>query len=535
MRVNHNISSMTALRHLGNTSNATDKNLERLSSGLKINSGADGPADLMISEQMRAQVAGLNQAVRNSETSISMVQTAEGALNEVSSILVNMRQLALHAANSGANDRKMLQADQNEIENLLGTIDRIARSTQFGTRVLFDGSNQASGVTVGDGLSFISATPKTQEAPTKSGYEVDIQQVATRSFVSGNRGITIEDLDQGITMVINEGGRVAKLNSKEDENLQENISQMVNNFRLSPEIFSRSDTEATLRDLVARKLQEKAQDNGLKVDVFIDEMGMLTVRHKHFGSKPTFSVVSETADILGDEANVAKYSDGGRDVAGFIGGEVGIGDGQYLHGAKGTPLEGMVLQYDNVLAKRLVDIKDPQGNVVSQELIQQSNDELVGKKVDGYAHLAQNSLEYQVGANYRQTVAFSLDDLRSENMATGVENESDYRSLADLDVTTSVGAQDAINMIDDAIEQVSELRANMGSFQKNALESNLRNLRVASENLTQAESVLRDSDMAAEMSEFTKNQILLASGTAMSAQANQIPKSVLQLLGSATS
>ena len=144
MRGNHNISSMTALRHLGNTSNATDKNLERLSSGLKINSGADGPADLMISEQMRAQVAGLNQAVRNSETSISMVQTAEGALNEVSSILVNMRQLALHAANSGANDRKMLQADQNEIENLLGTIDRIARSTQFGTRVLFDGSNQAS-------------------------------------------------------------------------------------------------------------------------------------------------------------------------------------------------------------------------------------------------------------------------------------------------------------------------------------------------------------------------------------------------------
>ena len=513
MRVNHNISSMTALRHLGNTSNATDKNLERLSSGLKINSGADGPADLMISEQMRAQVAGLNQAVRNSETSISMVQTAEGALNEVSSILVNMRQLALHAANSGANDRKMLQADQNEIENLLGTIDRIARSTQFGTRVLFDGSNQASGVTVGDGLSFINATPKTQEAPTKSGYEIDIQQVATRSFVSGNRGITLEDLDEGITMVINEGGRVAKLNTKEDENLDENISQMLNNFRLSPEIFSRSDTEATLRDLVARKLQEKAQDNGLKVDVFIDEMGMLTVRHKHFGSKPTFSVVSETDNVLGDKSNVAKYSDGGRDVAGFIGGEVGIGDGQYLHGAKGTPLEGMVLQYDNV---------------------QQSNDELVGKKVDGYVHLAQNSLEYQVGANYRQTVSFSLDDLRSENMATGVENDSDYRSLADLDVTTSTGAQDAINMIDNSIEQVSELRANMGSFQKNALESNLRNLRVASENLTQAESVLRDSDMAAEMSEFTKNQILLASGTAMSAQANQIPKSVLQLLGSAT-
>jgi flagellin len=131
MRVNHNIASMTALRHLGNTNQATERNLQRLSSGMRINSGADGPAELVISEQMRAQVTGLNQAVKNSETGISMVQTAEGALNEVSSILINMRQLTLHAANEGANDEKMLQADQNEMENLLSTLDRIAKNTQF--------------------------------------------------------------------------------------------------------------------------------------------------------------------------------------------------------------------------------------------------------------------------------------------------------------------------------------------------------------------------------------------------------------------
>ena len=534
MRVNHNIGSMTALRHLGNTSRATDKNLQRLSSGLRINSGADGPADLMISEQMRAQVAGLNQAIRNSETSISMVQTAEGALNEVSSILINMRQLALHAANQGANDAKMLEADQGEIENLLGTLDRIAANTQFGTRTLFDGSNQATGVVVGEGLRFVSASAQTNEAPTKTGYEVDIQQVATRPFIVGSRNITVNDMEQGITFVINEGGRVAKLNAKHDETLDKNDSQILNNLRRSPEIFSKEDVEDTLRNLVARKLHEKAQANGLKVDVFIDDIGMLNVRHKLFGSKPTFSATTTHAGVLGAAANEAQLSSGGRDVAGFIGGDVGIGDGQFLHGGKGTPAEGLVIQYDKVLSKQVVDIKDEMGRTIGQQLIQQSNDELVGDDVDGYAHVAQNSVIYQVGSNYQQTVAFSLNDLRSDKLARGVENDSQFHSLADLDVTTSTGSQDAINMIDGAIAEVSELRANMGSFQKNALEANLRSLRVASENLTQAESVLRDTDMASEMSDFTKNQILLASGTAMAAQANQIPKSVLQLLGSAT-
>ena len=139
MRVNHNIASMNALRSLNNTIEDSNKNLKSLSSGLRVNSAADGPADLMISEHMRSQISGINQAVKNSETSISMVQTAEGVLSEMSSMLISMRQLALHAANDGAADENMLQADQIEIENILSTMDRIATSTHFGTKVLFDG------------------------------------------------------------------------------------------------------------------------------------------------------------------------------------------------------------------------------------------------------------------------------------------------------------------------------------------------------------------------------------------------------------
>ena len=115
-----------------------------------------------------------------------------------------------------------------------------------------------------------------------------------------------------------------------------------------------------------------------------------------------------------------------------------------------------------------------------------------------------------------------------------MENKSEFKSLADIDLTSSTGAQDSIKLIDKAIQDIGVLRGNLGSFQRNSLESNLRNLRISSENLTNAESIIRDSDMAAEMSDFTKNQILIASGTAMAAQANQIPKSVLQLIGSVT-
>ena len=166
MRVNHNIASMSSLRHLNRTIEDTNTNVKRLSSGLRINSAADGPAELMISEQMRKQISGLNQAVKNSETSISMVQTAEGVLSELSSMLLSMRQLALHAANDGAADSNIIQADQMEVENILETIDKIAGLTEFGSKVLFDGSNEVNGVAVGDGLTFYGASESGKGAPT---------------------------------------------------------------------------------------------------------------------------------------------------------------------------------------------------------------------------------------------------------------------------------------------------------------------------------------------------------------------------------
>ena len=534
MRVNHNTASMSSLRYLNRTIEDTNNNLKRLSSGLRINSAADGPADLMISEQMRTQISGLNQAVKNSETSISMVQTAEGVLSEVSSMLISMRQLALHAANDGVADEQILQADQMEVENILSTIDKIAGLTQFGTRVLFDGSNEVNGVAIGDGLTFVGATALTQQSPTKQGYTIDIEQVAMRPEVVAARGISLEEIENGVSFVLKENNRVMKMDTDEEQNLKENIQQVLANYHRKSPAFTRDTTEAKLRDIVATALQIKADENGLDVEISINDLGMLTVKHKQYGSKPTFGISTNIQGLFGEEVGTIKLSERGQDVSGYIGGDIALGDGQFLHGAKGTPTEGIVVQYDKELGHRLVEIKDEQGRVIGQKIVQETNEELVGKDVEGYVHITQNSVVYQIGANQKQTVAFSFGDLRSEQIARGVTNKSQFRSLADIDLTNNAGAQDSIKLIDNAIMEIGVLRGNLGSFQKNSLESNLRNLRVSNENLTNAESVIRDSDMAAEMSDFTKNQILIASGTAMAAQANQIPKSVLQLLGSAT-
>jgi flagellin len=320
----------------------------------------------------------------------------------------------------------------------------------------------------------------------------------------------------------------------QEKYLKENIKQVLANYHRDSPTFTREKTEAKLRDLVATALQIKADENGQDVEIYINDLGMLTVKHRQYGSKPSFGISTNLQGLFGEKTGTTKLSEAGQDVSGYIGGDLALGDGQYLHGGKGTMTDGIIVQYDKELGHRLVDIEDEQGRVIGQKLVQQSNEELVGKDVEGYVHITQNSVVYQIGANHKQTVAFSFNDLRSEQIARGVTNKSQFNSLADIDLTNTAGAQDSIMLIDNAIMEIGVLRGNLGSFQRNSLESNLRNLRVSSENLTNAESVIRDSDMAAEMSDFTKNQILIASGTAMAAQANQIPKSVLQLLGSAT-
>ena len=303
LRINNNIESMNAHRSLLMNDRALSKSLERLASGQKVNRAADDPAALVISEHMRAQVSGMEQAIRNNEVAISLVQTAEGSMNEISSILVSLRQRAISAANVGASDQDMINANQAEVENGLKSIDRVVSSTQFGHYKLLDGTNAAKTVTNEDG------------------------SISTR-----------------------EGLR----------------------FHVGPNADHMAST--SIRDMSTSSL--------------------------------------------------------------------------------------------------------------------------------GRAKVAEGQLP----------------------------NKSNFMSLADIDVRNEQGAQDALAIIDQSLTEVATVRGELGAFQKHTLESNLTSLQVAAENMTAAESTIRDTDMAQELATFTRNQIMTQSATAQLAQANAMPQHVLRLL-----
>ena len=213
MRIKHNISSLNSLRHAGNTMDRVKDSLQKLSSGLSINSGADSPANLIASERMRGRIIGLQQAHENASLSVSIVQTAEGALNEISSILLRLKQLTVHAANEATNDKQMLAADQQEIEHLLSSLDRIAKNTVWGTKNLLDGSMGVNGTTVGENLRFISAEAYTNMSP-EDGFEIDITQVATRAEKKGSIAIDVDNMGEGLVLFLNEGGKNATIDTR---------------------------------------------------------------------------------------------------------------------------------------------------------------------------------------------------------------------------------------------------------------------------------------------------------------------------------
>ncbi len=593
MRVNTNLAALNALRHLSTTEGRIQTNLERLSSGRKLNRAADSPAALVISEQMQSQIASTKQAISNSETSVSMMQTMEGALQEASNILINLRQLAVHAANEGTNDIKMLQADQSEIEHLLSTLNQIADNTQFGTRRLLDGQNAIKGIAVGDGIEFVAATEDTPASPSE-GYKVNITQIPTRAMVAAQHRLTLDEVspESNFSIVVTSEGKNASLEIHKDKKLSEKIqriyfaAQQKKGTDPAVEQQAKRQAEETIQHLITTSLQGRIDEAGLNLEVmvytpanfygevtqtwdmtqeFLNEVArvpeglpqtdekILVIRHREFGSMPSFTVTTTLNDFFGQgtQANKAIIASPGRDIEGTIGGhpeldlgEPALGNGNVLESAPGSEAEGLAIKYTKDTDDVLYQVLALRGFQTPKTLLDvRSNETLIGNekpngenaKIDGYVHLTQGALAFQVGPSQGQQTKIAVGSARASDLARNIENQNQFQSLADIDVTISEGAQDAMTLIDAAIDEVSTLRAKVGAFQKNALESNLNSLRIAHENLTAAESELADADMAEEMSSFTKNQILFSAGTAMLAQANQVPQSVLQLLGGAQS
>jgi len=473
----HNIASINAINHLAEAQNQLSDSLKRLSSGQRVNSGADDPSGLILSEGLRAQVASAQQALQNSEFSLSLVQTAEGALVEVNNLLIEMRQMATTAANEGATDYNALLALQFQIRKAIEGIDRVSRFTSFGNKTLLDGSHGATGMGGNEELVFLKASSKTVASPV-SGYNVDITESPMRANLTtvlddesaSGLQITLEEEDGAIIRVSNPEGATAVGFVKR---LQKAASESNMNLNI------RFDADAN------------DEDHEIK----------LTIEHSEYGVVKGFTITSSKEEVLVEEAFNPKLFLG-RDIQGTIGDETADGDGLILTG-----------EYNNEKTSGLsvAFLGDGIGNV-------------------GSVTVAQNSLKFQVGASAEEKIVIALNSTHSTVLGRGVDNTSGFENLSQISLKSTQEAIDAIRLVDDALGQLLSMRSQLGSVQKYTLETNISVLHSTVENLTAAESSIRDTDMALEMVNFTKNQIITEAAAAAVAQSNQTATRVLGLL-----
>jgi flagellin len=504
MRINNNIMAMNAHRQLAiNQSNAS-KSMEKLSSGFRINRAGDDAAGLAISEKMRGQIRGLKQAQRNAQDGISLIQTAEGALNETHAILQRMRELAVQAAND-TNTEVDRSEIQKEINELIDEIDRIANQTQFNTKHLLNGTftgtfhigaNETQSITLTIGNMAAGRAP-----------EVTFDTPIIDERLDGASVSSVAGFDQSgpvtFSVIVDSAGEAAK---------QASATFTVNDV-----------PGAGTTIMIAGKVIEFISEGGTPVAGadFTINLGSGDSALDAAGVAAAIAELSEGFDdvtITSDDANVTVMAK----EAGAAGNSIEIdafGATEFTGGADEVPA-GLSATIDGEAVLQMVasgagemTYTTASGKSVTADLGTFNLNELsVGESVDIVFNVTVETVEDVKGLQVGQ--------LKVENVTKDSVGG----------IMTQAGADKAITVINDAIEAVSAERSKLGAYQ-NRLEHTISNLGTSAENLQAAESRIRDLDMAEEIMAFTKNNILQQAATAMLAQANMAPQSVLQLLG----
>lgn len=569
LRIAHNIASLNAQRQLTRTDMSIQRSLERLSSGYKINRAGDAPAGLVNARRMSAQVAGLAQAIDNTDSAIAMVQTAEGALNEVHNILVNMRELALHAANAGANESAAIAADQDEISSAIATIGRIASSTQFGSKFLLNGTaeNRASVVAGSVGIEQVSSSTLASGHHTVAVSNVTAASArhasttaASSAGISATAGLTISGLDAGTHRVVITAATAAQIKSSQPLGTQTILAGgtfTLTNGSTSLAVSFASATANTAQNIV----NEINADAGSSFTASVEADGSILIKTVGLGGANNVSIAvdgtSMTASMLGMSSltgnggatATAQLNSGAtvllNNAADAFTVTDGLGGQLVLTDTVTSQAGWASATLDVVVNPATFLVRVDNGATVSMTQGSKAT-ATSGLPTGGSVSLLFNSsvaagtatmnvvdgaLQFQVGGFSGQTTKVSMREISPAKLGVGIANLSDFDNLSEVDVTSPQGASDAIKIIDAAIEEISSQRAELGSFQANVLESNQSYMRIAQENLTAAQSVLEDADFPTELSQFTRDQILLQTGVAMLAQANLLPQSVLSLLG----
>ena len=573
MIVQHNIPALNSYNRLGANNKNVAANLKKLSSGYKINSAADNAAGLAISEKMRAQITGLEACQQNAKDGISLVQTAEGALTEVHSMLNRMVELSTLASNGTYSDSNR-EKYQNEIQELKDEIDRIADSTNFNGINLLDG-NLSGGSMKTDTAQLIGSNVSTHFQPT-----------------AGNTTPVATDLSQAANLkaakeTYNINGQTLEIDwTKGDAKQLFDSALAVNHANTGCKTI-----EGT-KD-IAKKLQELFQnamkEQGINGEIEIKAAGVGKFEMKSLSTDPDAAVGYVGSDVAAaaDQAKtvgsiffgaadgksnvktpVMKFNNtlsandkftmtiNGTELEVDIGGQTvaNLERGKTLQEVATevqTAIQAAVANYnantgmnttgklEEVDATKFLVEADKSGGLkvtytgnnakdITFSFGEKTDDGVTGTAAS-LLGLTDKTSSQGVGGN---ALSLQIGDTADEyNRVTVSIQDCHARGLgvSGIDVTTEASAAQGISKIKDAIDTVSKVRAKLGATQ-NRLDHTLNNLETTTENLTDAESRIRDTDMAKEMMQYTKNNILVQSSQAMLAQANQLPQGVLQLL-----
>lgn len=592
MKINHNMGAMNSKRNMKINNKASSKSMEKLSSGLRISSAGDDVAGLSISEKMRAQIRGLEQASRNAGDGITLIQTAEGALNETNSILQRMRELSVQSIND-TNNESDRNAIQKEINSLTSEINRIANNTEYNTKKLLTGGDGkgikainldfngtevthtkgSDAVTKGMKVGVtISSNLSSSIMPQPDGFNFELKGVALSvRYVSdkannvghiqyANYGgvitggnITITNTDNG-TIAASDVEKVAKSTAELFQKQIDSNNSLKGEFKAynkgSQIIIEALDSNGTVSNAEMKVTGIDSSSNGLTItDV---NTGNTVVNGTTIGKQ---DIPAKGASTTIDFSNVAATLD---DIKALVDAGMSI-NGQTIqfYDSDDEPYKGKAIGIDIkgvTNAEQLVDaiITQTQNKLHGVELTKDGNNKLVITSTtkgehskleifNGNSYNKDIEISLQVGSNENQSMLVSIGEMTAKGLGlVGVgdgfrtvyevdDGEGNYNVECSLDVTTAKNAQNAIGIIDEATKKVSTQRSALGAYQ-NRLQYVVNNLNYSAENTISSESKIRDTDMALEITKNAKSNVLLQAAQSMMAQANSAPEQIIQLL-----
>ncbi len=524
MRINHNISALKANNQLGKTNRLLDKSLERLSSGYRINSAADDSAGLAISEKMRTQIAGLDQASRNAADGISVIQTAEGALVEVEAMLQRMRELAVQSANGTytTDDRVAIQA---EIDQLSEEITRIGKNTEFNTMPLLDGTIDRKSFSNNSNVNLISLS----DTVGVGEYQIKITQDARQAVLVGTQvedaGLVDDKVPAALAGKVNINGETVEI--KEGDTMDDVFQKLRDTCsKVGINVFA-DDTGAIDIDLTADPPRGVAENAGYNPVEFGDDKYLVFVS-REYGSSQKMEVYCDNPELckllgLTSAGATAEGVDAKAEpILGasskFSNTATMSSDGNKITVTDRNDFKVVFEVKPGAVKTTFDEAKIPAGNVTPPAAVTPPSTAAGDMIQPIVSVLDAGPMDLQIGANEGQTMAVRIPEVTPATL--GIDK---------VNIGTADGAQNAITLLDNAINMVSSIRSKLGAYQ-NRLEHSISNLDTTSENLTESLSRISDADMAEEMATYTQRNVLAQAGTSMLAQSNQRPQTILSLL-----